>query len=288
MDSQYQGLKPKRYKRDKENLMWSWVPGLAHAMYEGKTERYLNSFFRVWFSYHPLPRRPTMMDSTYDRKMEEKKEDVTTQIMIRLEIWRRQRIREIESDWEFRIAPPSADVISAVPDGAGPSPSVPVGTWAHPPDSVPANTWELPQTLPFTGTIRRSLTTPGIIRLAPITPGRNLRSLTCTRVSLTSPRVFPWTFPTSLYLMIFRLVSERRSRTSPTRSHHMNISPPLDLMISARQTSPTPLHRLGKLQKAMSRIIPTFKLKPEFKSQCAQSESRTQEFSYSSCKWQRR
>ncbi|KAJ3525104.1 hypothetical protein NMY22_g10711 [Coprinellus aureogranulatus] len=67
--------------------------GLAQAISDGTREIYLHKFFRVWFYEHPVPRRPTMLDVTYERIVEERKQVVEKEIMKRLEIWRYQRSR---------------------------------------------------------------------------------------------------------------------------------------------------------------------------------------------------
>lgn len=64
----------RRYTREKETLLWNWVPGLAQAVADGYTDHYLESFFRMWFGIYPVPRRPRMQDSTYERKIEERKQ----------------------------------------------------------------------------------------------------------------------------------------------------------------------------------------------------------------------
>ncbi|KAJ3550384.1 hypothetical protein NMY22_g526 [Coprinellus aureogranulatus] len=99
---------PGRFSRSKENLLWNWIPGLAQAIAENRYSEYMNRFFQVWFSRHPVARRPRMKESTYERHVFERKQVsypmsssasdlhygfkiIIHELMGRLRIWRFQR-----------------------------------------------------------------------------------------------------------------------------------------------------------------------------------------------------
>ncbi|KAJ3530926.1 hypothetical protein NMY22_g8370 [Coprinellus aureogranulatus] len=95
--------KLRKYRRFKEDLMSSWLPGLAQAILNNDMERYLEMFARFWVEVFPIRTRASMLPETYLKNLDEAKAEARVEILGRYDKWRFERITQLQSSQPAQV-----------------------------------------------------------------------------------------------------------------------------------------------------------------------------------------